>query len=747
MNEKIEKFQNVSGQHMFTALIATIIFQLCAFIVQFFLGESSFYLVLLLGVLPTVVYVFCKDKATDSHINIGNILIKVSLFLFVTMLTNHAFISLVNTVGAEKGGFESLRLLTMLFLVVMAIVVFKNPKVEEAFRNMREESFFDKLLQAKGSEQKMKPGDIRMGVNKDTKKPVIWNFKDRFLHMLILGPTGSGKTSQTIIPFINQDIQNMEGGITVIEPKGDLAEKVYSMAEHYGRKAVYFNPILPNCPYFNPLFGKESDVIENMSTTFKMLSADSPQFFLDMNDTLIRNSLKVLKRLYGNKANLIEFSRLVQNSGGLGRKMIQQFSRLPAETPDIAKENADIAAWFLSDYFAERSKTYEHCSGLRSQISKIISNPHLRRVLNPPNGENDIDFDKHLEEGTVITISTAQGELQDLGKFLGYFVILQFQSAVFRRPGTENTRRAHFLYIDEFQTYANAGFANMLTQGRSYRVASHLATQNRALIGMNAGKDAKTFIELVSTNARNVVIYPGANAIDADYYSKQFGQVMKSTTQIGITRQKFNPLKGIKPMNYDSESIREVEKLEFRFTPTDIIYRPFGEITYCLIENNSVGEPGVANIEYIPRELNEKLDEMVEEYKKEAFSMHDNPQSQLEMKVEQAPESVVPQEVVVKKVSMKSDKDTLKMRENAVIKAPVSMERDVGSDVDKELAYMEKEGKSEQHLEKENTDYASIGAEEQEDNRDHLKRDVLDDAMEVETINDVFDIIEEDDLI
>ena len=74
-------------------------------------------------------------------------------------------------------------------------------------------------------------------------------------------------------------MQNFDSGITVLEPKGDLAEKVYAMAEHYGRKAVYFNPLLPDCPYFNPLYGDEEDVIENMATTFKMLNPDSPQFF------------------------------------------------------------------------------------------------------------------------------------------------------------------------------------------------------------------------------------------------------------------------------------------------------------------------------------------------------------------------------------------------------------------------------------------------------------------------------------
>jgi len=66
--------------------------------------------------------------------------------------------------------------------------------------------------------------------------------KDWFLHMLILGPTGCGKTSQSLIPMILQDIQNPDWGVTVLEPKGDFAIKAYMMAKEFGRDAIYFDP-------------------------------------------------------------------------------------------------------------------------------------------------------------------------------------------------------------------------------------------------------------------------------------------------------------------------------------------------------------------------------------------------------------------------------------------------------------------------------------------------------------------------
>ena len=203
-------------------------------------------------------------------------------------------------------------------------------------------------------------------------------------------------------------------------------------------------------------------------------------------------------------------------------------------------------------------------------------------------------------------MSTCQGKLRDLGRFLGYFIILQLQAAVFRRPGTEDTRTHNMLYIDEFQVYSNPGFADMLTQGRSYRVASHLATQARAQIGMGSGKDGKNFVELVSTNCRNKIIYPGVSYTDAKFYSDEFGTEKVQKEEIGYNEKYMFNTAGTTKV-----SRRMTEKDEQRFTPTAIMDRPFGQITYRIVSHNSVQPPGVSKISYIPADINKILDQMV----------------------------------------------------------------------------------------------------------------------------------------
>lgn len=643
----MKKILSIIGKEFSVILTALFTLQVANFAASYVFFQSLLSVTVLSYLLFFLVFVLGKDTAIEKTKKYGFFLFRVSTLIFAFSIVNQIILnigySIPNTSLIKVKSIFEISYFINIILFFGFFSFYRKESTKNALQLFYDNSILSKLgIRSLADKNK---GDVKLCVDKEKKSDVVIPFKDRFLHMLILGPTGSGKTSQIILPMIYQDIQNLEAGMTVIEPKADLAEKVYAMAVHQGRKAVYFNPILPNCPYFNPLHGKEDDVIENLVTTFKMLNPDSPQFFQDHNENLLRNSLKVLKRTKGDNATLIDLHRLIWNPMGEGRKMAMNFAKIKGATAEIAKENSDVAAYFLNDYFNEKSKTYEHCSAVRNQVAKITSNRYLRRVLNPPEGRNDIDFDKHLEEGGVIAFATAQGTLRDLGRFLGYFIILQFQSAVFRRPGNEDTRRAHFLYIDEFQVYANPGFADMLTQGRSYRVASHLATQNRALIGMGRGQEGKDFVELVSTNARNIVIFPGGNAVDAKYYSDQFGEVVKTKINHSVSKARFNPLYGFHKVNYPNESVSTSEQAGARFSPSDIMYHEFGEVTYCIVKNNTVQIPSVGKVEYIPKELNSELDKMIRDYNETVFKRENAGEEEVK---EEAHESAVDTDVVIK---------------------------------------------------------------------------------------------------
>ena len=625
MKDKKDELIKSISEYYFSIFMSLSCIQFMAYFICVMLKKSTLILHVTPITLLWIIYIYFKDVIDNAkEKKLSFLMLKIDTVIFLVALLNDGILSVFNKIAVNNPGLLKEAIIVVLLVDFMtfliSIVALLNDTVKEKL-DMIHEIDTKNLLSGKSSEEEIKPGDAVIGYGIEDNKPVILPLKDRYLHMLIIGPTGSGKTSQSVIPMINRDMTNPDIGITVLEPKGDLAEKIFAMAKYYNREVLYFNPILPDCPYFNPLFGLETDVIENMATTFKMLNPDSSQFFLDMNENTIRKALKILKRLKGDDATLLDLDTLLNNTGGQGRKMVMDFSKLQVPNPSVARENSDIAQWFLNDYYSGLSgergatKTFEHCSGLRSQVAKLTSNEFLRRVLNPPPGEsaNGINFDDALERGTVITMATAQGKLRDLGRYLGYFIILQLQASVFRRPGNENTRKGNMLYIDEFQVYTTPGFADMLTQGRSYRVASHLATQARDQIAMGGGKDGKGFVTVVDANARNKIVYPGSFS-DGDFYSKQFGEIIEMETK---QTKAYSTLAGAKGLFADrvSESTSEVKKV--RFSSTDIVFRPFGEITYCIIKNNSIQPPGVSKIQYIPKELNELLDKMVAEYNEE----------------------------------------------------------------------------------------------------------------------------------
>lgn len=466
--------------------------------------------------------------------------------------------------------------------------------------------------------------DIVICKNKQTGEDVVMDADARYTHMLIIGPTGCGKTSAVIDPMIEQDIRKGHS-VLVIEPKGDLAEKVYAMGKLYNKDVLYFDPTAPDCPKFNPLHGREDEVIENLTTTFTMLAPDSKTYFKNVTDNLIRKSVMVLKRIeeaYRNPdtgissrpATLFGLFDVLHNTNGIGRRLMNDLLKIPTLTKDEEKQNRDTAAWFNQEYYADGSKYYENSSDVRQQVAKLTQNRYLRSILNPEDGISDIDFDEILAKGKSIAITTAQGSLRELGSYLGYFIIFTLQSAIFRRPGNEWTRLPSFLYVDEFQKYANPGMSDILTQGRAYRVGCILATQSRGGIATGIGSEGIKFLQTVDTNARSIVVFPGISVEDAEYYSKAFGTEIKTEVRHGESKQKFSLAYGFKDMNYPTETVQYSETEKNIYSGSDLTYKFFSEITYRLIANKSVQPAGDGIVSWIPKEINGRLDAIVEEY-------------------------------------------------------------------------------------------------------------------------------------
>jgi hypothetical protein len=112
-----------------------------------------------------------------------------------------------------------------------------------------------------------------------------------------------------------------------------------------------------------------------------------------------------------------------------------------------------------------------------NKLDAVLSSGALRNIIGQP--KSSIDLRKIMDEGRILVVNMSKGALgENNAHLLGAFLVSRFAQAAFARADTPaNERRPFFLYADEFQDYASAGFKRILSQARNYALALTLAHQ------------------------------------------------------------------------------------------------------------------------------------------------------------------------------------------------------------------------------------------------------------------------------
>ena len=359
-------------------------------------------------------------------------------------------------------------------------------------------------------------------------KDVAISKEDRFRNIVLLGPPSSRKREDVMLPMIRQDIQNRpDAGIVIFDTDGALTGPAVKMAQMVGRPYLLLDPTAENCPFFNPLAGDEDDVIHDLLTVFEDMMADLPPYIRVLNGTVLSNAIKVLKRLDredgldGKNATLRAADIILRNPNQDGRRLIQRFAQLKSESEAECKENAEIARWFLTEYYAERSKTYENAAYMRAQVSEIANDRYLGNILNPDVNKGNLVVEDLLGQRFVLCVSTAKQLLGELSRWFGALMMLKYQQAAFCLDYDEPAHPDQFMYADEFQEFILPDVSNLIIFGYQIRVASTVSFQSWAQID-RGGRAYKQLRIVLMGNLRNTLLFSGISKNDANYYADMF---------------------------------------------------------------------------------------------------------------------------------------------------------------------------------------------------------------------------------
>lgn len=425
-------------------------------------------------------------------------------------------------------------------------------------------------------------GPLDIEVCKVNGSPVILKHMDRYLHTMVVGTTGTGKSSRVLKPMIEQDLEAIAKGeklgITVIEPKGDFADDVAAMCRSMKVPYIYINPLDPATPVFNPMSGEPEVVAEIMRTVLRSLFGKQEAFFRLNQEVAARNTALLVKKIKGEEATMLDMVDVLRDR-----------SLLAAYVSNLERREGESALtqYFKTEVMGElRDKVQQFTLGLRLQLEDITGNRMMRRVLI---GKSDVDLDRHLSEGgTVLIVNTAMGELGKLGDAFGQFIMMHFQQAVFRRKGTERTRTPHFLYIDEFPRYVNPDFERLLAIGRSFRCAAVLALQTTAQM---VHEDRPTFRDIVLETCRNKIVLNLGSEDDAIRFAKEFGEYEYTVPQYTYKR------KGILINPWYMESMKEEEVREQRFNYTQLTELPKYHAVVRIVRDGEPQPPVLGKLE------------------------------------------------------------------------------------------------------------------------------------------------------
>lgn len=292
--------------------------------------------------------------------------------------------------------------------------------------------------------------------------------EDRLRHIYSIGKTGMGKSTMLENMAI-QDIQNGEG-MAFLDPHGKTADLLLDyIPENRIKDLIYFAPFDIDFPIS---FNVMEDVGPNrrhlvasglMSAFAKLFGEES---FSDRMQYILQNTILALLEYPG--ATML----------GINKMLVDKNYRNDV----IANITDPSVKTYWTKEFAGYTERFaaEAIPAIQNKIGQFTSNPLIRNIIGQP--KSSFDIRELMDNKKILIVNLSKGLVgENNANLLGSMIVTKIYLAAMSRADADPSRLKKlpnfYLYVDEFQSFANKSFADILSESRKYKLSLNITHQ------------------------------------------------------------------------------------------------------------------------------------------------------------------------------------------------------------------------------------------------------------------------------
>jgi len=291
--------------------------------------------------------------------------------------------------------------------------------------------------------------------------------KDRTQHVYVIGKTGVGK-STLLENMAIQDIQQ-GNGFAFMDPHGKTAELLLEyIPESRQKDVLYFAPFDTENPVgFNILedvgFDKRHLVVSGIMSTFKKIWVDAWSARMEY---ILSNALLAL--LEYPDSTLLSVNKMLAD---------KKFRN------DVISHITDpaVKAFWVDEWGSWTERFIQDAiPAIQNKIGQFTGNPVIRNIIGQP--KSTFDLRKVMDERKIIIVNLSKGQIGEVNaNLLGSLMITKIYLAAMSRADRSRDEIENlpnfYLYVDEFQSFSNDSFADILSEARKYKLNLTIAHQ------------------------------------------------------------------------------------------------------------------------------------------------------------------------------------------------------------------------------------------------------------------------------